>query len=86
MGRQPDPVGQYEAAHRIGARRVARARQQVLQVACVYGDFSNQVADHLDKTGSRLEIVDVAPIQLDNVEKKLTGKKMSAASPRIPLR
>ena len=47
----------------------------ILQIACVYGEFSSKVADHLDKTGSRLEIVDVAPIQLENVEKKLTGKQ-----------
>ena len=49
--------------------------RRILQIACVYGEFSSKVADHLDKTGSRLEIVDVAPIQLDNVEKKLTGKQ-----------
>ena len=49
--------------------------RRILQIACVYGEFSSKVAEHLDKTGSRLEIVDVAPIQLDNVEKKLTGKK-----------
>lgn len=48
---------------------------KVLQVACVYGDFSKRVADHLGETGSRLEIVDVAPIQLKNVEQKLDGKQ-----------
>jgi ubiquinone/menaquinone biosynthesis C-methylase UbiE len=48
---------------------------RVLQVACVYGDFSNRVADRLGKTGSRLEIVDVASIQLENVEKKLSGHR-----------
>jgi ubiquinone/menaquinone biosynthesis C-methylase UbiE len=48
---------------------------RVLQVACVYGDFSSRVADHLGKNGSRLEIVDVAPIQIENVEKKLNGKE-----------
>ena len=48
---------------------------RILQIACVYGEFSSKVADHLDKTDSRLEIVDVAPIQLENVEKKLTGKE-----------
>jgi ubiquinone/menaquinone biosynthesis C-methylase UbiE len=47
----------------------------ILQIACVYGEFSGKVADHLGKTGSRLEIVDVAPIQLKNVEKKLTGRQ-----------
>jgi ubiquinone/menaquinone biosynthesis C-methylase UbiE len=45
---------------------------RVLQVACVYGDFSNRVASHLNETGSRLEIVDVAPIQIENVKKKLS--------------
>jgi ubiquinone/menaquinone biosynthesis C-methylase UbiE len=43
----------------------------VLQVACVYGDFSNRLAAHLEKTQSWLSVVDVAPIQIQNVEKKL---------------
>ncbi len=43
----------------------------VLQVACVYGDFSNRLAAHLGKTQSWLSVVDVAPIQIQNVEKKL---------------
>jgi ubiquinone/menaquinone biosynthesis C-methylase UbiE len=46
----------------------------VLQVACVYGDFSNRLASHLGQTQSRLSVVDVAPIQLRNVEKKLAGQ------------
>jgi ubiquinone/menaquinone biosynthesis C-methylase UbiE len=50
-------------------------QSRILQIACVYGEFSSKVADHLGKSGSRLEIVDVAPIQLENVEKKLTGKQ-----------
>ena len=44
---------------------------RLLQVACVYGDFSNKVARHLSKSGSRLDIVDVAPIQVQNARKKL---------------
>ena len=43
----------------------------VLQVACVYGDFSNRLARHLGKTRSWLSVVDVAPIQISNIEKKL---------------
>jgi len=50
-------------------------QSKILQIACVYGEFSSKVADHLGKSGSRLEIVDVAPIQLENVEKKLSGKQ-----------
>jgi ubiquinone/menaquinone biosynthesis C-methylase UbiE len=41
-----------------------------LQVACVYGDFSRQAASRLTKE-SRLDIVDVAPVQLENVKKKV---------------
>jgi ubiquinone/menaquinone biosynthesis C-methylase UbiE len=48
---------------------------RVLQVACVYGDFSNRLASHLDKNGSHLELVDVAPIQLENAKKKLSGNQ-----------
>jgi ubiquinone/menaquinone biosynthesis C-methylase UbiE len=46
-------------------------QSDVLQVACVYGDFSNRLASHLAKTQSRLSVVDVAPIQIANIKKKL---------------
>ena len=45
----------------------------VLQVACVYGDFSNRLAAHLGQAQSRLSVVDVAPIQIRNIEKKLAA-------------
>ncbi len=45
----------------------------VLQVACVYGDFSNRLAAHLGQAQSRLSVVDVAPIQISNIEKKLAA-------------
>ncbi len=48
-----------------------RPQSNVLQVACVYGDFSNRLASHLEQSLSRLSVVDVASIQLRNVEKKL---------------
>ena len=48
-------------------------QSSVLQVACVYGDFSNRLASHLGKTQSRLSVVDVAPIQIRNIEKKLSA-------------
>ena len=44
--------------------------QRVLQVACVYGDFTQQIARRLGKQGT-LDVVDVAPIQLDNLQRKL---------------
>ena len=52
---------EFEVAH--GSR--------VLQVACVYGQFSNRLARHLKKTESTLNIVDVAAIQIQNARKKL---------------
>ncbi|MGD9264383.1 MAG: rhodoquinone biosynthesis methyltransferase RquA [Lysobacterales bacterium] len=51
-----------------------RPHREVLQVACVYGDFSNRVAANLAERESRLSVVDVAPIQLRNLEKKLDGR------------
>ncbi|MCN4143919.1 MAG: rhodoquinone biosynthesis methyltransferase RquA [Thiohalomonas sp.] len=44
-----------------------------LQVACVYGDFSQQVSNRL-KSDSELHIVDIAPVQLENVQRKLPGQ------------
>jgi len=43
---------------------------RVLQLACVYGDLTLRLARALP-TGGRLDVVDVAPIQLDNLARKL---------------
>jgi ubiquinone/menaquinone biosynthesis C-methylase UbiE len=48
------------------------AQGRLLQVACVYGDFSQRLAACL-APGSQLDVVDVAPIQLGNVARKLEG-------------
>jgi ubiquinone/menaquinone biosynthesis C-methylase UbiE len=45
-------------------------RGKVLQVACVYGDFTVKLAQQLGP-GSRLDVVDVAPVQLDNLRRKV---------------
>ena len=42
----------------------------VLQPACVYGDFSVELAKHIGPDG-KLEVVDVAPIQLEGCSRKL---------------
>ena len=44
--------------------------QQMLQIACVYGDFTQRIAARLRGEGT-LDVVDVAPIQLDNLRRKL---------------
>ncbi len=43
---------------------------RVLQIACVYGDFSTRLAARMGNAG-RLDVVDVLPIQLDNLQQKL---------------
>lgn len=56
----------------IGDMKV-EPNSRILQVACVYGDFSNKLARHLHQNGSRLEVMDVAPIQLENAREKLAA-------------
>jgi len=46
---------------------------RTLQVACVYGDFTPSVAARIPAGGS-LDVVDVLPIQLDNLRRKLPVK------------
>lgn len=43
---------------------------KVLQIACVYGDFTQRLAQQLGPSGS-IDVVDVAPVQLENLGKKL---------------
>lgn len=61
------------------ARRLVRAAvsafrpgSKVLQAACVYGDFSALLARQVGR-GGRLEVVDVAPLQVANARRKLAG-------------
>jgi ubiquinone/menaquinone biosynthesis C-methylase UbiE len=44
---------------------------RTLQVACVYGDFSVRLAERIGPGGS-LDVVDVLPIQLENLRRKLS--------------
>ncbi len=48
-----------------------------LQVACVYGDFSQKLSKRLEPNAS-LDIIDVAEIQLENTTKKI-GKQKNVA-------
>ena len=43
---------------------------KTLQVACVYGDLTARVHEHLAE-GATLDVVDVVPAQLDNLRRKL---------------
>ncbi len=46
---------------------------RTLQVACVYGDFTPKLAERLTPN-ARLDVVDVAPIQLENLQKKIDNR------------
>lgn len=45
---------------------------RVLQAACVYGQFSPRLAAHIGRNG-RLEIIDIAPTQVENTAAKLAA-------------
>ena len=45
---------------------------RVLQPASVYGDFAPNLAKHLGPDG-KLDVVDVAPVQVESCRRKLTG-------------
>ncbi|HXZ49826.1 MAG TPA: rhodoquinone biosynthesis methyltransferase RquA [Usitatibacter sp.] len=66
-----------------------RLSGRTLQVACVYGDFTPRLAERIDADG-RLDVVDVLPIQLANLQRKLpTGSRVNllhrdASDLRIP--
>lgn len=42
-----------------------------LQIACVYGDFSQCLVDRLASQAASLTVVDIAPIQIDNLFRKM---------------
>jgi ubiquinone/menaquinone biosynthesis C-methylase UbiE len=54
------------------AQMTSKRHSRVLQVACVYGNFSNKLGQHLQESQSQLELLDVAEIQLQNARKKLS--------------
>ncbi|MBF0438190.1 MAG: class I SAM-dependent methyltransferase [Magnetococcales bacterium] len=45
-----------------------------LQVACVYGDLTPKLVNRI-APGAKLHIVDVAPVQLNNLHRKLGGNR-----------
>jgi len=61
--------GNYQRLLRATLAELRRG-QRVLQPACVYGDFSSRVAGFLGPHG-RLDITDVAPLQIANCRRKI---------------
>lgn len=66
----------WQQHHRLVQAAIAEIEpgQHVLQTACVYGDFSSALADHIGSEG-KLEIFDVAEVQVRNCRRKLVGYK-----------
>ncbi len=54
-----------------------RPGQQVLQSSCVYGEFSPALARHVGSQG-RLQVFDVAPIQVERCRRKLRDYPQAA--------
>jgi len=44
---------------------------RTLQIACAYGDITNLLLERVSAASGRLDIVDVAPVQLENLRVKL---------------
>ena len=61
-----------------------------LQVACVYGDLTGKLIGRVAAGGGRLDVVDVLPMQLENLRRKLPSGAparllaMDSADLRIP--
>jgi ubiquinone/menaquinone biosynthesis C-methylase UbiE len=52
---------------------LGRIPGRTLQIACVYGDLTARLARGARLGGGSLDVVDVLPIQLDNLARKLLG-------------
>ena len=65
-------------ARRLANRTLAEVEpgSRVLQAACVYGNFSKRLADHLGSDG-HLDVVDIAPIQVHFTRRKLAERSQA---------
>lgn len=52
---------------------------KTLQIACVYGDFTERLIKRMSDDDSSLDVVDVAPIQIQNLRNKLSQVLPSTA-------
>lgn len=66
--------GNFNALRDIALRRLGTAIPgRMLQIAAVYGDITPKIAQRL-QPGAHLDLVDIAPIQLQNVARKLPAQ------------
>jgi ubiquinone/menaquinone biosynthesis C-methylase UbiE len=64
-------IGQYRRLMDMALARIDRDSARTLQVACVYGQLTPRLAQHL--RGGTLDVVDVAPAQLGLCARKLAA-------------
>ena len=64
--------GNFSRLRDVALQEFQPGLQKVLQVACVYGNFTQKLAEILPQT--HIDVVDVAPIQLENLGKKVTER------------
>src|SRR5256885_1383546 len=61
--------------HRLCAATLAELGEDLsgntLQVACVYGNLTTRLSDNIASSGGSLDVVDVLPVQLRNLQRKL---------------
>jgi ubiquinone/menaquinone biosynthesis C-methylase UbiE len=64
--------GNYNRLRRAVLAEMAEALGgRTLQVACAYGDLTNHLAEDIARRGGSLDVIDVLPIQLQNLQQKL---------------
>ena len=47
---------------------------RTLQIACCYGDLTPRLADRVARAGGRLDVIDVLPVQIDALQRKLSAR------------
>ena len=67
-------LGNYGRLRDAAIEALDPAAARTLQIACVYGDLTARLRARLQAPGA-LEVVDVLPIQLDNLARKLSGRR-----------
>jgi len=66
--------GNYRRLRDAVITEITHTPGNVLQLACVYGNISLRLADSI-KPNHHLDVVDIAPVQLQNLSKKITTQK-----------
>ncbi|MDO8548091.1 MAG: rhodoquinone biosynthesis methyltransferase RquA [bacterium] len=65
-------LGNYNRLRNVALREFeTRAGGRTLQVGCCYGDLTPHLAARIKQSGGSLDVIDVLPVQVANLERKL---------------